>query len=148
MIPENYQSPEGKQRTMQVQLSNTESSAIMAEIRSLRQEIVEDMRELGTKIDTISAGHNDLRLEVVRTTTQHETRISKIEKDVSAFWENLHKQRAELARCESVMNAHEAADKATDNTKKNTGEWARWIPGVLFGLIALGISIIGFLGGQ
>jgi chromosome segregation ATPase len=143
MIPDGYKSPDGKQQPMQVQLTNSEANQIMQELRSIKQEIVEDMRELGDKIDRLSGGHNELRLEFVRVTTQQETRIAKIEKDVSAFWDQNHKMRAELSRCEADIQSHTATEQAVDQTKKGAADWVRWIPGVLFGLIALGISIFG-----
>lgn len=148
MIPDGYRSPEGNQSPVHVQLTNSEASQIMAELRNIKQEIVEDMRELGDKIDRLSGGHNDLRLEFVRVTTQQETRIAKIEKDVSAFWDQNHKMRAELSRCEAEIQTHSAAEQAVDRTKKGAAEWVRWVPGLLIGLIAAAISIFGKLGGK
>jgi len=148
MSLENTRTPERAENQVNLKLGNSEASEIMAELRNIKQEIVEDMRELGNKIDRLSNGHNDLRLEFVRVTTQQETRIAKIEKDVSAFWDQNHKMRAELSKCEASIQTHTATDQAVDLSKQSAADWVRWIPGVLFGLIALGISIIGKVGGQ
>lgn len=147
MIPDGYKPPPGKGAASTAirkkeEPDTMDAAAILDEIRSLKKEIVDDMRELGAKIDNIANGHNDLRLEFVRVTTQQETRLSKLEKDITALWDHNRVMRNDISNCQADINTHKEIDKTTREGKKTTAEWVRWIPGTIFGLIALGLSLL------
>ena len=139
MIPPSYKNTEPKG---QAPMENN-NSEIMAEIRSMKKELVDDMRELGTKIETIANGHNDLRISFAQSSAVQETKVAKVEKDLSALWESNRIMLAEISTCKNGLDSHKAAEESAKITKKTTGDWVRWIPGVLFGLLAAGIAIAG-----
>lgn len=142
MVPESYKNRQGQN------MAGIDQS-ILEEIRGTKAEIGAEIKDLGrdlsAKIDMITKGHNDLRLEVATTHAVMDTKIAKLEKDTTALWDHSRELRREVSGCRQEMETHKAGEQAADKTKKNAGEWVRWVPGVIFGIIAVIISLLGVL---
>ena len=118
-----------------------DNSDILIEIRSMKKELVADMKDLGNKIEQIAKGHNELQLEVVRNTAESNTRTTKNEKDISALWDHQRETSEKIVACTQIVTTHTETEKAVKNTKKDTAEWIRWLP-ALFGLC---LGLVGWL---
>lgn len=119
-----------------------DNDSVIEEIRNLKKELVDDMKELSTKIDMISTGHNDLRLEFAKTTAVMEMRTAKLEKDITALWDHNRVMTAKTAKVESDMETHKAIELTNNAAKKGVSEWVRWIPGFAFGAVAMIIAVL------
>jgi len=117
------------------------------ELRATRQDIGQEIKDLGrdlsAKIDAMNTSHNDLRLEVAKTDAVQRAKMEKVEKDVTALWDHNREMRRDVSGCIAELDKHKAEEAASAGAKKGVAEWVRWIPGLLFGIIAAVIALFG-----
>ena len=143
MVPDNYKSPSGHHMAGEGTLvMSAESAAIMAELKSLKLELIEDMKEISKKLDGLNGEHFQLKMEVSRIVGVYDTKIGTLERNITELWDHQRETREKITSCKTEMEKHQAETVAIAGTKKGVSEWVRWIPGIIFGIIAATIAIM------
>lgn len=86
-----------------------------------------------------------------------ELKIARLEEAHDNFRRELAEMKIAMQRTSSEVHESKLAfvefstkidtiHKMLENNKKNTNDWVRWIPGVLFGSVAMVIALIGKVG--
>lgn len=140
MVPDNYHSPEGHQterRAVTVQDLNN----IFSEIRTMRQEIKDQIKGLETKVENIRTDHNQLELKMALV----EERQKNTDAIINTVQNTLQRNIGEISNIKNNVENHLVEAKTAGDIKKKGADWVRWVPSVLFGLLAAIVTIINMM---
>lgn len=117
---------EAQQTQMILQAINSFRDGISLDIKALKDDVERDIKGLGLKLDSVVAGHHDLRVIVAEKTSEMATRIKVIDDNTSDLWDELRHTQQEQAAIKSNLTTHCAESAGAGKKKNELGTVARW----------------------
>jgi hypothetical protein len=103
------------------------------DIKSVRDEIRQDMIAIDKKLDNTTSQTMDIKLAFGSYSAKMDEKVSNLDSSVGRAWQDINKLQIQAGQIEAKIENHLIATVAKRETTKGTAEWVKWLVGILFG---------------